>query len=127
MTMCTWMSKDSRLEETSELLTSSSTSCHYYRFFISFSLCTAVGLAFTFLLVLLYEIALTIRSCHYLRSAYIYITFTVFLPICVCSRSMVLRIQAKKLPFRFSLEFSSQSHHNARLFSIKRMSTSESL
>lgn len=75
------------------------TSCYFYHFLSrSRSMHTAVRLAFTIFFSLA-KTALTIYSRRYLGSAYLYITFTVFLPIClfICVWHGILNIQAKAL------------------------------
>lgn len=76
-------------------------SCYVYHFLSrSRSMHTAVRLAFTiFFFFSLAKTALTIYSRRYLGSAYLYITFTVFLPIClfICVWHGILNIQAKAL------------------------------
>lgn len=75
------------------------TSRYFYHFLSrSRSMHTAVRLAFT-IFSSLAKTALTIYSRRYLGSAYLYITFTVFLPIClfICVWHGILNIQAKAL------------------------------
>lgn len=79
------MSKVFAMNEEKTFDTTCGTSRYFYRFFSrSHSMHTAVRLALTtFFFFSLARTALTICSHHYLGSAYLYITFTVFLPICL--------------------------------------------
>lgn len=77
------------------------TSRYFYRFFSRSRFMHTADWPLQFFFSLA-KTALTIYSRRYLGSAYLYITFTVFLPIClfICVWHGILNIQAKALFFK---------------------------